>query len=240
MSNITVHKHKNHRVVIEQTKIKRDWMEDTDDRHAYKCFPVSMANSIGWSISFLDDIEFIWDGISDTTPDHVKILKDPAGVCATSRGSATVSFYTGLFFKTDKNTSLLSIVPPNYFIDGAVPFTSIMSTSFYWDALPVAWRITHANEKILIPAGTPIATIIPISLTGLGSIELDIYDKVFTERTAEEIEKRNERWQEISKMGRFTNFYRDAIDYQGNSIGSHEKKSLILKTNDFSTNEGVV
>ena len=65
---ITVYKNNQTRSKIEQTKVKRDWMDDTLDAHAYKCFPVSMANTIGWSISFLDDIEFIWDGISDTTP----------------------------------------------------------------------------------------------------------------------------------------------------------------------------
>lgn len=237
INNIKIYKHVDHPVIIEQTKINREWMNNTENKHAYKCFPISQANTIGWSISFSEDIEFIWDGISDTTPNHIKILKSPFNVCNTSRGNATISFYTGLFLETDEKTSILSIVPPNYFIDGATPFTSIMSTSFYDEALPAAWKITRANEKIIIPAGTPIITIVPISLTTLSNIEIDLYNKEFTKEKEEEIKKRNEEWKKISDSGKFTNFYRDAVNYKGESIGSHEKKSLYLKINDFTKKE---
>lgn len=234
---INVYKHINHPVVIEQTPVKREWMDQTDGAHAYKCFPVSQANTFGWSISFTKDIELIWDGISDTTPDHVKILKAPEGVCSTTRGNATVSFYTGIFFKTEENMSVVSIVPPNYFIDGAMPFTSVISTSFFDEALPAAWKITRANEKIIIPAGTPIITVIPISLGALSDIELDLYDKEFTQAKADETLLRNEEWRKITQAGGFTNFYRDAVDYKGNSIGKHELKALRLRVNDY-TNKG--
>ena len=233
ITNITVHKHKDHRVKIEQTQLKRDWMDETDNKHAYKCFPVSLVNTFGWSISFLDDIELIWDGVSDTTPDHVKILSAGDNVCSTSRGNATVSFYTGLFFRTEENVSILSIVPPNYFIDGATPFTSVISTSFYDDAYPVAWRITRPNHAIRIPAGTPVATLIPISIGDLSHIELDIYNKEFDPRVSDEKIASLAEWNRLSQEGKFTNFYRDAVNYKGESIGKHEQKNLILKTNDY-------
>ncbi len=240
MSKIEVYKHIGHPVKIEQTQIQREWMDNTIDKHAYKCFPVSLVNTIGWSISFLEDIEFIWDGISDTTEDHVTVLKGPDGVCNTQRANATISFYTGLFFKTEENTSILSIVPPNYFIDGATPFTAVISTSFFEDAYPVAWKITRPNTKITIPAGTPVATLIPISIGGLADIELDIHDKVFDPNHANKKAERLKVWEQISKEGKFTNFYRNAIDYDGSVMGKHEKKSLHLKINDFTENREVI
>jgi hypothetical protein len=231
--NIKVYKHKGYPVKIEQTPVKRKWMDDTENGHAYKCLPVSQANTFGWSISFTEDLEFIWDGISDTTSDHVKILKDSSVICSLSRGNATVSFYTGIFFETDKNTSVVSIVPPNYFIDGATPFTSVISTSFFHEAFPAAWKITRANEKIIIPAGTPIITVVPISIGALSNVELDLYDKEFTQEKKDYTERRNKAWKEITDFGGFTNFYRDAVDYEGNSLGSHEVKALRLKVNDY-------
>jgi len=232
--NIEVYKRKGHRVVIEQTQVQRDWMDATGDRHAYKCFPVSMANSVGFSISFLDDIEFIWDGISDTTPDHIKILKSGLNVCDTGRGNATISFNSELIFKTPINMSMLSIVPPNYFIDGAMPFTSIISTSFYPHGYPIAWKATRPNEKILIPAGTPVATLIPLSLVNLSEIELDVYDKPFDPNENKDNEEKLKVLKKMSKEGNpFSNFYRDAIDYKGNKVGEHELKSLKLKINDL-------
>ena len=128
---VFVDKQIGHPVKIEQTRIQRDWMDVTDNKHAYKCFPVSQANTIGWSVSFLHDIEFIWDGISDTSDSHVTILKDEGNVAYTTRANATISFESGLYFKTEQDMSILSISPPNYFIDGASAFTSIISTSFF-------------------------------------------------------------------------------------------------------------
>lgn len=234
---ITVYKNKETRSKIEQTKVKRDWMDDTLDAHAYKCFPVSMANTIGWSISFLDDIEFIWDGISDTTPDHVTVLSGPEGVPTTVRGNATISFYSGFYFDTPENVSMLQIAPPNFFVDGATPFTTVISTSVLKEAIPIAWRITRPNTVIKIPAGMPVATFIPISLKEYQDVELEIKDKVFENMDWEEKEKRQKAWDEITKKGGFTNFYRDAVDYLGNSLGSHEIKSLKLKIKDLTSKD---
>jgi hypothetical protein len=227
-----------HPVKIEQTKVQRDWMDLTNDKHAYKCFPVSQANSIGWSISFLYDIEFIWDGISDTLDNHVTILKDEGNICNTKRANATISFESGLYFKTDQDMSLLSISPPNYFIDGAQAFTSIISTSFFEDSYPIAWKITKANTPIKIPAGTPVATLIPLSLGQLCEIELDINNKIFKIESEEEAAARKKAWEKIYKDGKFTNFYRDAVKYDGTSLGSHEKKSIKMIINNF-TDQGI-
>ena len=235
LMKITVYKNNETRSKIEQTKIKRDWMDETVDAHAYKCFPVSLANTIGWSISFLDDIEFSWDGVSDTTPDHVKVISDPGGVCTTQRANATISFYSGLFFETDEDVSMLQIVPPNFFVDGATPFTTIISTSVLKDAIPIAWKITRPDTVIKIPAGMPVATFIPISLKKYQDIELEIKDKVFKDTDWAERDEKQKVWEEISRKGGFTNFYRDAVDYLGNSLGSHELKSLKLKITDLTS-----
>ena len=58
---------------IKQTRVKRNWMDNTYDAHAYHCFPISLANSIGYELSAPEDITFIWDGIDDSSADHVKI-----------------------------------------------------------------------------------------------------------------------------------------------------------------------
>jgi len=231
---VKAYKNPSTRVVIEQTKVKREWMDNTAEAHAYKCFPVTLANTVGWSISFMDDIEFIWDGISEAEDSHVQILKDPGFICSTSRANGTISFYSGIFFETDENTTMLQIVPPNYFIDGATPFTTLMSTSFYTEAIPIAWKITRPNTKITIPAGTPVATFIPISIKNLNDTELTIEDIVFTEEFYRVRAERSKVWEEKSKDG-FTNFYRDAVEYDGTKLGNHEAKAIRLKINDNST-----
>ena len=44
----------------------------------------------------------------------------------------------------------------------------------------------------------------------------------------------NDTVSKINKEGKWTNFYRDAVDHKGNKIGEHEIKAIRLKVNDGS------
>jgi len=205
-------------------------MEDTPDKHAYMCFPITVTNRLGWGISFPEDISFIWDGIDDTSPSHVTILKGEE-YANPLRGSATVSFRTGLIFETDENTTMLTMPVPNQFIAGTQCFTTLISTSFYKPELPVAWKITEANKEIVIPAGTPIAAVLPISVGSLENdyvLEIDHTPK--DDSYWEELRKYGEAAQDKNGVGDWSKMYRNAINYDGTSMGSHESKAIKLKT----------
>lgn len=215
---------------IEQLPGTREWMNETQEKHAYMCFPLSLTNRLGWGISFPEDISFIWDGITDTTPDHIKILSGQKYV-STVRGNATISFYSGLLVRTDPETSTLTMPVPNLFVRGAQCYTTLISTSFYMPELPLAWRVTEPNVVITIPAGQPIAAILPISLTSLQEDYVLEFD---------ETPLGNEYWDEVKKygdeaeikngVGDWSKMYRDAVNYRGEQVGQHETKSIKLKT----------
>lgn len=216
---------------IYPSPVKRDWMDETYDRHAYNCFPVTITNSLGWSISFPEEISFIWDGISDSSSDHVKVLSGEKYV-STRRANGTISFNAGFGFKTNSNLSLLCIPTPNLFTRGAQCFTTLISTSFFNGDFPIVWKITEPMHKITIPANTPVANIIPISLTELQGSEInfksleDMAPSKCDDATTMKIIN------DTVASGRWTNFYRDAVDACGNTIGEHEVKSIRLKVNN--------
>jgi hypothetical protein len=231
MFELDVYKVRKDTALIEPLSVKRDWMDETFDAHAYKCFPVSLTNGLGWGLSFPEDITFIWDGISDSTPDHVKILQGEK-YAYTTRANATVSFNTGLMIRTKENVSTLQMPVPNYLRDGVQPFTTIISTSFFKGELPCAWRITRPNTEITIKAGTPIISILPISLTDLNNSEAIMKDMSDLSPNFFPTEEYSKIVYEINKSGKWSNFYRDAVDHLGKSIGSHEVKALRLKVID--------
>ena len=217
---------------LQPLKIKRDWMDETFDRHAYHCFPVSLGNMLGWAVSFPEDIEFIWDGISDSTPHHVKIYQG-AKYAFSGRSNATISFNTGITLVTSENMSWLMMPVPNQFIEGVQCFTTIVSTSVLKNELPCAWKITTPHKRILIPANTPIAAFIPISLSDIQSHEINLHD--VSELSKEHFKYLEEYGQESfkrSSQGDWTNFYRNATDHHGNKIGEHESKTIKLVLND--------
>lgn len=220
---------------VRQTRVKRNWMDETYDAHAYHCFPLSLANSIGYELSVPEDITFIWNGIDDSNKDNVQILNGDKW-CYTGRANASISFNTGIIFKTDQNISMLHMPVPNYFNDSYQAFTSIISTSFYDSFFPVALKILKPNVEITIKAGEPIVTLVPISLTDVSKVELELIDYELPQSYYEYHNERNKINEEIIKSGKWTNWYRDAVDHKGNSVGSHEIKSLKLKITDRRNN----
>jgi hypothetical protein len=214
---------------IEQLSATRDWMDDTFDRHAYQCFPVTLGNTVGWGLSLPEDISFVWDGVFAPQSEHVRVLSGHRYV-DTRRGQATVSFNTGVVFRTDENVSLLTMPPPNVFIDGAQCFTTVMSTSFYSSPFPLAWMITRPNEVITIPAGTPLCAVVPLSLTGLADFTLEVRPENFGAAHWAKVQEYGAASNELVQRGEWTRFYRNAVDHQGAVRGSHELKALRLNT----------
>ena len=237
MINFEVYKDNGPTANIEPLSAKRDWMEATFDKHAYRCLPVTLTNQLGWAISFPEDITFMWDGQISTSGEHVKILAGEKYV-QTGRGQATVSFETGLVFRTPENYSLLTYNIPNMFIEGVAPYTTIISSSFFEGPLPVAWKITKAFVPITIKANQPIAAVFPISLTEIQGSTLtvkNIKDLVRVKREIPlDLDEAVKSAADAAANGGWTDYYRNAIDYMGNKLGKHEVKSLKLLVKDDS------
>ena len=211
--------------------IKREWMDNTWNAHAYHCFPVGLTNQLGWGVSFPEDISFIWDGINDSTPDHVKILAGEKYV-TTGRSNATISFNTGISFETEKNISLLSMPVPNYPRDGITPFSTIMSTSWYHEDLPCAWIITKPNVEITISANTPIIALLPIDLSDLQDSEIQILPIDQKKVQNINMNEYSNAVYECNRLGKWTDFYRNALDHKGNKLGEHQVKAIRLNVKD--------
>jgi hypothetical protein len=216
---------------ISPMSIKRDWMDETPQGHAYRCHPVTSANVIGWYISCPVDIKFIWNGINDTTPDNVSILEGKDYV-HTGRGQSTISFNTGFMLRTEKQISVLTITPQNYFNKDIEVMSSLISTSFLDSDFPLAVKCMTANKEITIKANTPIATIIPISMTSLKDESIEILHFNNTQERNIKMRSYGDAAQEINKTGEWTDWYRNAVNEKGESIGSHEVKNLKLSVID--------
>lgn len=222
-------------VNIKQTRIKRDWMENTWEKHAYKCFPVSLANTIGYELSLPIDVSFIWDGVNDASAEHIKVLSGEEFIY-NSRANATISIKTGIVIKTDNNISFLHMPVPNLFNENYQTFTSLISTSFFDQEFPSAIRILKANEVITIKADEPFATLLPISLTELSKTELNLKNFNMSEQWYKDNEERGKVAYELNQKGEWTNWYRNATDHNNMPIGEHEIKSLKLTINDKRNN----
>lgn len=230
MGDIKVQRLHPNAAVVEQLSGTREWMDNTAEKHAYMCFPMTISNALGWGISFNEDIRVVWDGIEDTSPDHVTIIEGENTVY-TGRSHGTLSFYTGLVINTDEDVSILTMPVPNQYIRGIQTMTTLMSTSFYKGHFPLAMKLTEPNKEIFIPAGTPVAAILPISVGRLQTdFTLKIAEGDFSEDYWEELRKYGEAAEAKNSTGDWSRMYRNAINYDGSSMGKHESKNIKLKT----------
>ena len=150
----------------------------------------------------------------------------------TGRSNATVSFNTGIIIKSPPDITFLHMPVPNMFNPSYQTFTTLISTSFLDQEFPSAIRVTEANKIITIKANEPFATLIPIPLSQICDVELNLKDFEFNEEWELNNRKRGELASSIIQNGEWTNWYRNATDHNNVSVGSHELKSIKLTIND--------
>lgn len=150
---------------IRQSRIKRDWMDDTYNKHAYQCLPLTVANVTGWELMLQQDVVVQWDG-GNTVP---KVLEgetlDGRSIVIPSI-IGIMSFSTGWTFQTEDDYSTWISGSPNYFVDGAVPLTASIPSYWWPDEFNMNWKITKIGEPVVFPAGMPFMhfTIYPNAL----------------------------------------------------------------------------
>ena len=107
--------------------------------------------------------------------------------------------------------------------------SSLISTSFYDNPLPLAIKAKIANKRVVIKSGTPVATIIPISLSNLNgtTIEVDEYQDPDRKRLDANMSYGTAA-QKLNTAGEWTDWYRDAVNEKEEPLGSHEVKALKL------------
>jgi len=144
--------------IVPATKT-RDWFIP----HAYKCTPLTCANTVGWDLVLNETVVVEWDG--GVYHDNLKVIK---GAGAKSHfGMGTFTLDPGYIWRTDENINLMVMPVPNSDNTDIQTMSAIIETD--WLSYPWFLTIRVVNKgKTTIPKGTQLARIIPINT---GAIE---------------------------------------------------------------------
>lgn len=180
------------------------------------CQPISTAGLHGWEFVLKHDVSFIWDGISDSSGEHVKILEgalaeEGSPFVDSGTANATIAFQLNMIIETDPDHYLWLMGSPNHFIDGVQPMNAILQTDWYhFNSIQFCWKITKANEKITIPAGTPFLFIMNYPKNLLESTKFTI-----TEPSDEDFA----RMEAYNKLR--SDFYENSEDWKWHQMYKH-------------------
>lgn len=200
-------------------RVQREFLTETHKAHGYHCQPMTNANTHGWEILAPHDIELTWDGIKDSTTNHVKILKgenfeNGNKFLDTGTANGTITFDFRAVFETDPDHYLLFLPPSNLFIDGAAPMSALLRSDWYHhNTFQYSWMMTKSDKVVKIPKGTPLVLIInypkkllentEASVRQLNKEELEVLQEYGHRRQKAYEENENFKWLHWYRDGKF-------------------------------------
>jgi len=154
MTKITLTKTHQNSPEIKQSRVRRDWMDNTYKNHAYQCLPLTSANVNGWELILPQDVVVEWSGLNE--PPKVlegEIYKGRPLVVPSIVG--IISFTTGWAINTEEDYDTWISGSPNYFVEGAVPLSATIPSAWWPDEFNMNWKITKTKEPVTFKAGQP-------------------------------------------------------------------------------------
>jgi hypothetical protein len=173
MTKVTLTKTHQNPPNIVQSRLKRDWMDNTYKKHAYQCLPMTTANVHGWEVLLPQDVVVQWDGGNT----NVKILSGEEHMGRTFAYGGIigmVSFSVGWAFGTEKGYDTWISGSPNYIVDGASPLSAIIPSSWWPDEFQMNWVINKVGEPVTFAEGTPFMFFNIFKSDLLESVEFEV------------------------------------------------------------------
>lgn len=139
----------------------RDWMDATDQRYAYRCIPLSMANASGWELLTPAAFEVTWSGGSGPGAISIRAQADRERVerLVTSHfGHGVLTFHVGYLFRTSPGWALWVRGSPNSSRRNIVPLDGLVETDWLDFPFTMNWRFTRPST-VRFEAGEPFCFI---------------------------------------------------------------------------------
>ncbi len=160
-----------HKIDIRPAPLKRQWMDDTDYRFAYRCLPLNIANMYGWEILAPADFKASWNGGNDKGA--ITIVSDaPKSLQPVSHfGFGVLTFSINGLFRTEDKINLWVGGPVNHVKDGIQPLTGIVETDWSPYTFTMNWKFTRPDMEVAFSKGEPVCNLFPIQRGFIDSFE---------------------------------------------------------------------
>ena len=143
---------------------RRDWMDRTAERFAYRCLPLAVANAHGWEILSPVSFEARWNGGDGV--DAVEIQPAPGApehqLPVSLFGYGTLTFHVEGILRTAPGWNLFVTGSPNIQKDGIQPLSGVIETDWSPYTFTMNWRFTRAGEWIRFEENEPFAFFFPV------------------------------------------------------------------------------
>lgn len=157
---------------------QREWMDETPDRFAYRCLPLSIANATGWELVLDAGFRAYWNGGNLIDDIRLEPLdgSDPAqmGRYAGSHfGSGILTFHTGYIMRTSPGWGMWARGAPNTLKDGIAPLDGLIETDWLPFPFTMNWAFTRPG-MVEFQKGEVFCFVTPTPHHGLEAVQPNI------------------------------------------------------------------
>ncbi len=147
---------------IRPAPVERDWMENSQQKFAYRCLPLNIANAHGWEILCPCAFTATWDG--GAQKESIRIESDgEAHLLPLSHfGEGILTFSIHGLIRTEENYNLWVSGSPNRLKNGIFPLTGIIETDWAPYTFTMNWKFTQKNYAVSFEQDEPFCFMFPI------------------------------------------------------------------------------
>ena len=177
---VKLHALTEHPPEVRPARAKRQWMDDFSDRHAYRCLPLSIANSYGWEVLCPIPLEIRWNGgmaVEDIEVIGLKELPGGAPVehfCRSNFSRGIVTFHLDYVIETEPDWEILATGPFNDPKPTATPLAGIIESDWLPYPFTMNWQLTQPGIT-RFDEREPFCFFLPVPKGVLPDTELHIH-----------------------------------------------------------------
>ena len=140
----------------------RAWMDATDERFAYRCLPMLIANQAGWLVLNECPFEAVWNGGRDPSAVEIRYLGEGANSSVTSHfGEGIITWHIPYLFRTPEGYNLLVRGPSNWPKDGVYALEGLVESDWSPATFTMNWKLTRPDLRVRVDKGEPICMLVP-------------------------------------------------------------------------------
>ncbi len=214
---------------------RRDWFSS----HAYLCLPLVIGNQYGFVIRTLFEFYAEWNG--GESPKDIKLeifdnlnreQREIKGhqMITSHFGSGIITIQNRFHFRTPNGINLITINPPNFFIDGIQHLTGVIETDNLRRDFTYNLKLTCPKKAVHIPAGTPVGCVLPIERHFVDKFTLTYAEEIFDKDLIENERQIGKEFgeerniEDKNKTRHAGRRYFEGKDVRGNVFKDHQKR----------------
>jgi hypothetical protein len=183
---------------LEPAGMRREWMDATTGKFAYRCLPLSIANQAGWVVRCPGTFCATWNGKHTSGGVALRFTDGPEHfkkqvIC--SFGHGILSFLLPWIFRTPPGVQLLVRGAPNFWVSNAHPLEGVVETDWLSSTFSMNWQMTARNKEAWFRKGDPICMLTPMDVGALerfDPVRAELHDNPELAREIDEFRRKRE------------------------------------------------